>query len=81
MKTILGLAVFLRSLKGLVVITLYSYPQLSGVARNNPVTAYWRVLPFLKLACMPAFTQEHVFNASSAPRGRLHYGVWWRDDR
>ena len=54
------------------MITLYSYPQLSGVADNNGYGL--KVFAFLKLAGL-AFTQEHVFNASSAPRGQLPYIV------
>src|SRR4051812_10244144 len=52
------------------MLTLYSYPTLFGVADNN---AYGlKVFAFLKLAGVP-FIHEHVFDASSAPRGQLPY--------
>ena len=54
------------------MITLYSYPELSGVADNNGYGL--KVFAFLKLAGM-VFTQEHVFDASAAPRGQLPYIV------
>ncbi len=50
------------------MITLYSYPELFGVADNNGYGL--KVYAFLKLAGVP-FTQEHVFDASKAPRGQL----------
>ena len=54
------------------MITLYSYPGLSGVADNNGYGL--KVFAFLRLAGV-AFTQEHVFDASAAPRGQLPYIV------
>jgi glutathione S-transferase len=54
------------------LITLYSYPGLSGVADNNGYGL--KVFAFLRLAGV-AFTQEHVFDASAAPRGQLPYIV------
>jgi glutathione S-transferase len=52
------------------MITLYSYPELSGVADNNGYGL--KVYAFLRLAGM-AFTHEHIFDASAAPRGQLPY--------
>ncbi len=52
------------------MITLYSYPELFGVADNNPFGL--KVFAFLKLAGLP-FRHEHIFDASSAPRGQLPY--------
>jgi glutathione S-transferase len=54
------------------MITLYSYPELFGVADNNGYGL--KVYAFLKLAGMP-FTHEHIFDASAAPRGQLPYIV------
>jgi glutathione S-transferase len=54
------------------VITLYSYPELSGVADNNGYGL--KVFAFLRLAGVD-FTHEHVFDASAAPRGQLPYIV------
>jgi glutathione S-transferase len=54
------------------VLTLYSYPELFGVADNNPFGL--KVYAFLKL-CGPAFRHEHIFDASKAPRGQLPYLV------
>jgi glutathione S-transferase len=52
------------------VITLYSYPELFGVADNN---AYGlKVFAFFKLTRVP-FAHEHIFDASAAPRGQLPY--------
>ncbi|HEY7248778.1 MAG TPA: glutathione S-transferase C-terminal domain-containing protein [Xanthobacteraceae bacterium] len=52
------------------MLTLYSYPGLFGVADNN---AYGlKVFAFLRLTGVP-FRHEHVFDASSAPRGQLPY--------
>ena len=54
------------------MLTLYSYPELFGVADNN---AYGlKVFAFLKLAGVP-FGHEHLFDASAAPRGQLPYIV------
>jgi glutathione S-transferase len=54
------------------MLTLYSYPDLYGVADNNGYGL--KVYAFLKLASVP-FTHQHVFDASSAPRGQLPYIV------
>jgi glutathione S-transferase len=54
------------------MLTLYSYPELFGVADNNGYGL--KVFAFLKLAGVP-FTHEHVFDASAAPRGQLPYIV------
>ena len=54
------------------MLTLYSYPELFGVADNNGYGL--KVFAFLKLAGVP-FTHEHVFDASRAPRGQLPYVV------
>ena len=54
------------------MITLYSYPELFGVADNNGYGL--KVFAFLRLAGMP-FKHEHVFDASAAPRGQLPYIV------
>lgn len=54
------------------MITLYSYPELFGVADNNPFGL--KVYAFLKLAGL-AFRHEHIFDASTAPRGQLPYVV------
>src|SRR5271165_6098104 len=52
------------------MITLYSYPGLFGVADNNPYGL--KVYAFLKLAGLP-FVQQHVVDASAAPRRQLPY--------
>jgi len=52
------------------MITLYSYPSLFGVADNNGYGL--KVFAFLKLAAVP-FVHEHIFDASTAPRGQLPY--------
>jgi glutathione S-transferase len=52
------------------MITLYSYPELFGVADNNGYGL--KVYAFLKLTGLP-FTHEHVSDASKAPRGQLPY--------
>jgi len=54
------------------LITLYSYPELFGVADNNGYGL--KVFAFLKLTKLP-FTHEHIFDASAAPRGQLPYIV------
>lgn len=54
------------------MITLYSYPELFGVADNNGYGL--KVFAFLKLAGVP-FTHQHIFDASGAPRGQLPYIV------
>jgi glutathione S-transferase len=54
------------------VITLYSYPELFGVADNNGYGL--KVFAFMRLAGVP-FVHEHIFDASAAPRGQLPYIV------
>jgi glutathione S-transferase len=54
------------------MITLYSYPELFGVADNNGYGL--KVFAFLRLSGMP-FRHEHIFDASAAPRGQLPYIV------
>ena len=54
------------------MITLYSYPELFGVADNNGYGL--KVFAFLQLAGVP-FIHEHIFDASQAPRGQLPYIV------
>lgn len=54
------------------MLTLYSYPKLFGVADNNGYGL--KVYAFFKLAGV-AFVHEHLFDASSAPRGQLPYVV------
>lgn len=53
-----------------MTITLYSYPELFGVADNNGYGL--KVFAFLKLAGLP-FTHRHILDASAAPRGQLPY--------
>ncbi|HVE23355.1 MAG TPA: glutathione S-transferase family protein [Acidocella sp.] len=52
------------------MLTLFSYPELYGVADNNPYGL--KVFAFLKL-CRLAFRHEHVFDAHEAPRAQLPY--------
>jgi glutathione S-transferase len=54
------------------MLTLFSYPELFGVADNNPYGL--KVFAFLRLCELP-FRHEHIFDASSAPRGQLPYIV------
>ncbi len=54
------------------MLTLYSYPELFGVADNNGYGL--KVFAFLRLAGV-AFRHEHIFDASAAPRGQLPYVV------
>ena len=54
------------------MITLYSYPELSGVADNNGYGL--KVFAFLRLAGA-VFAHEQIFDASAAPRGQLPYIV------
>ena len=54
------------------MLTLYSYPELFGVADNNGYGL--KVFAFLRLAGL-AFRHEHIFDASHAPRGQLPYIV------
>jgi glutathione S-transferase len=57
---------------GAVMITLYSYPALFGVADNNGYGL--KIFAFMRLAGLP-FVHEHIFDASAAPRGQLPYIV------
>src|SRR5262245_18101963 len=52
------------------MITLYSYPELFGVADNNGYGL--KVFAFLRLNGL-LFKHEHIFDASAAPRGQLPY--------
>jgi glutathione S-transferase len=52
------------------MLTLFSYPDLCGVADNNPFGL--KVYAFLRLCRLP-FRHEHIFDASKAPRGQLPY--------
>jgi glutathione S-transferase len=54
------------------MLTLYSYPELFGVADNNGYGL--KVYAFLRL-CGVAFRHEHVVDTSKAPRGQLPYIV------
>ena len=54
------------------MLTLFSYPQLCGVADNNGYGL--KVYAFLKL-CNVAFRHEHIVDTSNAPRGQLPYIV------
>jgi glutathione S-transferase len=54
------------------MITLYSYPELFGVADNNGYGL--KIFAFMRLARLP-FVHEHIFDASAAPRGQLPYIV------
>ena len=57
---------------GAVMVTLYSYPELFGVADNNGYGL--KVFAFMRLAGLP-FRHEHIFDASSTPCGQLPYIV------
>ncbi|MFS8038160.1 glutathione S-transferase C-terminal domain-containing protein [Xanthobacter sp. AM11] len=52
------------------MLTLYSYPELFGVADNNGYGL--KVFAWLRLAGVP-FVHEHLFDASQAPRAQLPY--------
>ena len=52
------------------MLTLYSYPELFGVADNNGYGL--KVFAFLRLAGVP-FVHQHIFDASKAPRSQLPY--------
>lgn len=54
------------------MIELYSYPELFGLADNNPFGL--KVWAFLKLTRVP-FSHRHIFDARAAPRGQLPYIV------
>jgi hypothetical protein len=52
------------------MITLYSYPELFGVADNNPYGL--KIFAFLKLCRIP-FEHRHILDVSGAPRAQLPY--------
>lgn len=52
------------------MLTLYSYPELCGVADNNPFGL--KVYAFMRL-CGLTFAQEHILDTRRAPRGQLPY--------
>jgi glutathione S-transferase len=52
------------------MLTLYSYPELFGVADNNGYGL--KVFAFLRLNAVP-FRQEHIVDTSAAPRGQLPF--------
>jgi len=52
------------------MLTLFSYPELYGVADNNPYGL--KIFAFLKL-CHLSFQHKHVFDARQAPRAQLPY--------
>jgi glutathione S-transferase len=54
------------------MLTLFSYPELCGVADNNGYGL--KVYAFLKLCKVP-FRHEHIIDTSKAPRGQLPYIV------
>jgi glutathione S-transferase len=54
------------------MLTLFSYPELYGLADNNPYGL--KVYAFLRL-CRLEFRHEHIFDAKAAPRGQLPYIV------
>jgi glutathione S-transferase len=54
------------------MLTLYSYPDLFGVADNNPFGL--KVFAFMKL-CAMNFEHRHILDTSLAPRGQLPYLV------
>ncbi len=54
------------------MLTLFSYPELFGLADNNPYGL--KIYAFLKL-CGIAFKQEHIIDTAAAPRGQLPYVV------
>jgi glutathione S-transferase len=54
------------------MLALYSYPELFGIADNNGYGL--KVYAFLRLTGLP-FTHQHIFDASTAPRGQLPYIV------
>jgi glutathione S-transferase len=61
-----------RGAEDVSMLTLYSYPDLFGVADNNPFGL--KVYAFLKLCGLP-FCHKHILDASKAPRGQLPYIV------
>ena len=52
------------------MLTLFSYPDLFGVADNNPYGL--KVFAFLKL-CGLEFRHVHIIDTKAAPRGQLPY--------
>ena len=52
--------------------TLYSYPDLFGVADNNPFGL--KVYAFMRLSGL-AFEHRHILDTAQAPRGQLPYLV------
>src|ERR1700761_6903541 len=54
------------------MLTLYSYPDLFGVADNNPFGL--KVFAFLRLCHLP-FKHRHILDTAQAPRGQLPYIV------
>src|SRR3954451_20723100 len=52
------------------MLTLYSWPELFGVADNNPYGL--KTYAFLKLCRVP-FRHEHLLDATQAPHGQLPY--------
>jgi glutathione S-transferase len=54
------------------MITLFSYPDLFGLADNNPYGL--KIFAFLKL-CHLDFQHEHILDAKDAPRGQLPFLV------
>src|SRR5262249_43783227 len=61
-------AMLAAACSGDIMLTLYSYPELFGVADNNGYGL--KVFAFLRLAGV-AFRHEHIFDASSAPPPQL----------
>jgi glutathione S-transferase len=56
----------------MIMPTLYSYPDICGVADNNPFGL--KVYAFMRL-CGMRFDHEHVIDTKNAPRGLLPYLV------
>jgi hypothetical protein len=54
------------------MLTLYSYPELFGVADNNGYGL--KVFAFLRLAGVP-FVHDHIFDVAKAPRAQLPYSA------
>jgi glutathione S-transferase len=52
------------------MLTLHSYPDLFGVADNNPFGL--KVYAFMRV-CGLEFVHRHILDASQAPRGQLPY--------
>ncbi|RDS83564.1 glutathione S-transferase family protein [Dyella monticola] len=52
------------------MLTLYSYPDLCGVADNNPFGL--KVYAFMRL-CRMQFLQKHILDTGHAPYGQLPY--------